>query len=147
MRNALFKHAFLAFVIVSYLIEIDNKIKRPLKRGTLVVSDRYFHDTVVDLWIDFGAENDELARLYAMFVRLAPKPDITFMLDVPEQISLARKNDIPSFDYISKRRQGYQGLSVISGGVQLNGTDPLEENAEKITRLIIHEMNRDGHGL
>ena len=144
MQYSLSRWIFTLFVLLSYMIEIHSKIVRPLRSGRCVISDRYVHDTAVDLWIDFGSDRADIARLIAILQSIAPKPTLLFLMDVPEVISMKRKNDIPSLAFIAERRKGYLVLSESVNGLMLDGAIPPERNALRICDAIRRELEGSG---
>lgn len=140
--SSLPKLALILLVILTYLVKTKRGITEPLRREAIIISDRYFHDTVVDLWIDFGMGPSTMPPLMNLFGRLLPQPDLTFMLDVPEQVSMSRKNDIPSIDYISQRRNGFRKLRGIMNVdcMDIDGTLPVDQNTQRIVSRILQRM-------
>ena len=61
------------------------------------------------------------------FSRLLPRPELVFVMDVPEEIALQRKCDIPSIDYLKERRRLYLHLARKNKAVILDGTKDLTE--------------------
>jgi len=59
-------------------------------------------------------------------------------VDVPENVSLTRKNDIPDSDYIKFRREEYKKIFCLLKvpNLKLDGTKPPEELFEKLKQKI-----------
>ena len=136
LTNSPLKWPYLAFVVVSYMMYVRRKVVRPLKDGHLIVSDRYVYDTIVDLWVDFGKKDENLAFLAPLLINIAPPPNYVFWVDVPEEISMSRKNDVPNIEYVAMRRKGYELLSRRITTIRLDGTQPIEVNADRICDVI-----------
>lgn len=66
---------------------VEQVIRPALARGAWVVSDRYFDSTMVYQGFGQGADRPQIAGLSA---QLGLVPDLTIVLDVPVEISLAR---------------------------------------------------------
>ena len=132
---------YLAYVLLAYMREIHTRIGRPHRAGKAIVSDRYTYDTAIDLWIDFGMRHDYLATMVSLVDKLAPVPDLILVVDVPADVALARKSDIPTLEYSSERRAGYLQLARILNVVPLNGTKPLNENAGRLKEKIVPVLN------
>ena len=136
LTNSPLKWLYLAFIVFSYTMDLSRKVARPLRAGHLIVSDRYVYDTIVDLWADFGRKDKYLAIFTPMLINIAPSPRFVFWVDVPEEISMSRKNDVPNIEYVAVRRKGYELLSSRIAAVRLDGTQPIEANADRICDKI-----------
>lgn len=136
LTNSPLRWPYLAFVVISYMMDLRKKVVRPLRAGYLIVSDRYVYDTIVDLWVDFGKKDKSLVFLTPMLINIAPPPKYVFWVDVPEEISMSRKNDVPNIEYVAMRRKGYELLSRRISTIRLDGTQPIEANADRICDVI-----------
>jgi len=56
-------------------------------------------------------------------LKIFPKPDFVFMIDLPEEVAFNRKNDIQSVEYLKERRQLYLEMSDKYGFIKINGQD------------------------
>lgn len=130
------KWPYLAFVIFSYMRSVHGKVAKKLSGGGILISDRYVYDTIVDLWVDFGRRDSYLRFLVPMMVNIAPKPEVIYWVDVPEDVSMSRKNDVPDIEYVAMRRKGYELISKKVGATKLDGTVPVEVNVESIYNEI-----------
>ena len=112
-RRAIEKYSFLSriyqqILLFDYVLQIFFKVKLPLIFGKNIVCDRYIYDTVItDLSVDMNYSKDKTMCLLDATFRFSPKPDITFLIDVPEEIAYQRKNDTPSMGYLKERREIY----------------------------------------
>lgn len=118
---------YLSVMLIDQLFQIAFKVQIPLLLGQTVVCDRYIFDTViVDIASDFGFTDEKAMRWIHLLMRLAPTPDSVVLIDVPEEISLERKDDIPSEAYLRQRRDRYHkfvdrfNLTVVDGTKQPN---------------------------
>lgn len=98
-------------VLFDYLLQVLIKIRIPLLFGKVVVCDRYVYDTLVDFAVDSGCSKGKFTKiLRRRFVPLFPKPDLLFLLDVPEEVALKRKSDIKALTHLLDRREFYLTL-------------------------------------
>ena len=98
-------------VLFDYLLQVLIKIRIPLLFGNVVVCDRYVYDTLVDFAVDSGCSKGKFKDMLKMrFVSLFPKPDVLFLLDVPEEVALKRKSDIKALTHLLDRREFYLAL-------------------------------------
>ena len=72
-------------------------------RRRVLIMDRYFYDTLVDVG---GGRRDFGARLLS---RLTPTPHVPVLLDVSAEEAFARKGE-HTLDYLERRRRLYQQL-------------------------------------
>lgn len=123
-------------LLVDYYLQLFIRIRLPLLFGKVVICDRYVYDTVIN---DIPLESEDIDTIEKWINRIfnfAPKPDIVFLIDVPEEISMMRKKDIPSIEYIRERRGIYLALGKIYGMVVMDGTRNLEELKCEILKKI-----------
>ena len=132
-RKAIAEHSFLSSVyrkilLFDYILQVFFKVKLPLVFGKNIVCDRYIYDTIItDLSVDMNYSNDRVISMLNNLLRFFPEPDITFLIDVPEEIAYQRKNDTPSVNYLRERREMYLDMGKEYGMVILDGTKKLEE--------------------
>ena len=131
-KRSLFRNKFLAkaykySVVFDYLCQSFIKITIPLMFGRNTVTDRYISDVVVNLAVDLGYSNKSSRSLLSKLSYLLPKPNVTFLIDMPEEVCFQRKSDIPSIQHLKKRRKFYLSLAKESGAVMLDGSKGIKE--------------------
>jgi len=132
-RGVIERHSFLftiyRYILLSdYLMQLLFKVKIPLMLGKNIVCDRYVYDTVItDLSVDMNLSSSEIRKLIRRFFYLSPKPDLAFLIDLPEEIAFQRKNDTPSIEYLKERRMIYLDVGREEGMVVLDGSRSLDE--------------------
>ena len=77
--------------------------------------------------MDFNYSEDKIERISRCVVKLFPKPDILFFVDVPEEIAFSRKDDVPSIEYLSDRRHIFAKIASIFNMKKLDGSKKIEE--------------------
>ena len=141
-RTASKKHPVLArlyqhLLLFDYFFQILFKIKLPLLFGKNIVCDRYIYDTIVtDLSVDFNYSEEDVKKSLYKILSLFPKPDITFLVDLPEEIAYQRKDDVPSIDYLRDRRETYLHIGKECRMIILDGARPLDELKYIITENV-----------
>jgi dTMP kinase len=101
--------------------------------GKTVVCDRYIFDTVVvDVADDFDYTTDESLALIRWFLRWFPTPDQTILLDVPESVSMERKDDIPDIEYLHSRRERYLRFADAFTVPVVDGTAPISDVVDEV---------------
>jgi len=115
-------------LLFDYFFQILFKIKLPLLFGKNIISDRYIYDTIVtDLSVDFNYSEEDVKKILNKILSLFPTPDITFLIDLPEEIAYQRKDDVPSIKYLRDRRKTYLFIGKECEMILLDGSMPLDE--------------------
>jgi dTMP kinase len=104
---------------------------RSLSRGRVVVFDRSPLDLAVRMQVLYRASVERQRRL----VRLAaPRPNLAYLLDIPSEVSLARKRDVWSRAQLTEQRTLYRTLASEFGARRLDGRRPPQDIAAEIAR-------------
>jgi thymidylate kinase len=100
-------------------------------RGRVIVFDRSPLDLAVRMHVLYRTNAEVQRRLIQL---AAPRPDVAFLLDIPAEVSLARKNDIWSRAQLVEQTQLYSQLAPRFGVRRIDGQRPPEEIAAEIAR-------------
>ncbi len=104
-------------------------------KGRVLIMDRYFYDTLVDV-----AEGRGRLRSVRLLSRLTPQPTVPVLLDISPEEAFARKGE-HSVDYLSRRRLSYQTLFPKNGGaVVLAGGDDLKATRSRLEQIVLERM-------
>ena len=111
-KGPLFKRSWIAGIwrmglLTDYFFQITYKVRIPLILGKSICVDRYVYDTAVDLAADLSLSVPELKNLLKSLLRLAPRPDIVFLADLPPEVAMERnlkKGDNLPVEYFYERR-------------------------------------------
>ena len=116
--------------------------------GRPVLCDRYLWDTLIDLRLNFPAENVERWWLWRLLVRLAPQPDVSFLLMIPVEESLRRsqEKDEPFPEPEEGRRRRYAQYQQLQQkghwSVVIDATKPVDQVwAEIRATLQTHRLD------
>ena len=130
-------------VIFDFIYLYLLKVKLPLLIGKNVVCDRYVYDTIADLIYD-GLYSERASKI---LLKLVPKPDLVFMLDVPEDISDLRKKDTKdainikdsddAIDYLRIHRNAYLKIAKSLKIPVIDATKDFEDLHEKIYKQVL----------
>src|ERR1035438_7871441 len=111
-KNKITKNAFVSRIIYSlqsldYLLQL-RKLKNTIKKddNKIIVIDRYLLDFIVDESVNYG--NIESNMITKYFLRKLEKIDYIFFIETSESIALSRKDDIPSKEYLTERKNYYK---------------------------------------
>jgi thymidylate kinase len=98
-------------------------------RGRVLVMDRYFYDTLVDVSVDGGWFWCRLLQ------RVTPTPTVAVFLEVTPEESFARKGEF-SIEYLQRRYVAYQKLfRSVPSAVRLANAD-LEATQQALWRAV-----------
>lgn len=145
-RKAIKRHFFLSsfylrILLFDYSLQLFFKVKLPLIFGKSIVCDRYIYDTAItNLSVDMNYSKDETISLINNLLRFFPEPNITFLIDVPEEIAYQRKNDTPSIIYLKERRKMYLDVGKEYGMVILDGSKNLDELKNMVQKRAFEEV-------
>ena len=138
--NRLLSVTYQGLLLLDCLYQTALKIRLPLMQGEAVICDRYLHDTVADLAVESNYSAEQVKKTIHRYLNLFPRPDLIFFIDLPEEIAYQRKSDVPSIDYLSRRRQAYLYMSKEQEMTLLDGTrnpGELEDTVQsKVKELI-----------
>lgn len=123
-----------------YLLDALNlhRVLARARRGgaPVVIMDRYIHDELANLPLDNG-----VTRAFVRTVaRLAPRPDIAYMLDADPGAARARKPEYP-LEFLCDSRQRYHRLAHLVG-MTIIPPLPLHEVAQAVEQAFLTEWNR-----
>jgi dTMP kinase len=137
-KNHLLSVIYQSFLLFDYSLQIFIKVKIPLILGKNIICDRYIYDTVcTDLAVDMNYSNEKKIDMLRKCFYLFPKPDMTFLIDIPEEIAYGRKDDIPSVDYLKDRRNIYLEIGRAYKMISLDGTKDLVELEGTVVSKVI----------
>jgi thymidylate kinase len=128
--------SFLRFLyyLIDFVIGFALKVL-PLKiKKHLCIFDRYYYDVLVD------------SKRYKFFLPsfllkvplfLIPKPDITFILDVPPEELYARKKELPLSELKRQREMFLSLAKKLPNAYIIDNSRPLEESLNEIASKIL----------
>lgn len=141
-KNLFSKHKFiqkiyLYIILIDYLLQLLIKIKIPLMSGKVIVCDRYIYDTIVtDVAVDMNFSKKQVFSLLDKCFLLIPKPNMTFLVDVHEDVAYSRKDDVADVKYLKDRRSIYLQVARYYNMAIIDGNNkPDEVFAECVERL------------
>jgi len=139
--NRIFRNPFIAQCYKSLLLfeqfyQSIYKVRIPLLFGKTVVCDRYIYDTALGLSVDLDQSKERLVNEVRRLLKMFPKPDLVFLIDIAEETAFARKNDVYSIDYLKLRRQRYLAMSREFKMECLNGDNAIDTLEDCVVRAV-----------
>ncbi len=148
MRSPLLAAIYTITILIDYYIQIWLKLLPHLFTRRIVVSDRYIYDTVIsDLTVHLGYSPAQTARAIALGLRALPAPLLTILIDVPEEVAFARKDDVPHIDYLRERRGWYARLRDRPEVAQFDGQRPPDALAQQLVAAVVARRAPDAQGV
>lgn len=132
-------------VLLEYLPQILLKIKVKLFFKRSVLCDRYIYDAIVNMSASLNHSEGVFERNLKI-LRLFPKPNLIFLVDVEEEIAFDRKKDIPSINYLKRRRRLYKILARKIPVYILDGTRKPGDLESVVLRTIFSAFGSGFHG-
>ncbi len=138
LKNNFLSKLYHYLILSDYFLQVFLKINIPLMFGKNIICDRYIHDTIVtDLAVYLGYSNGKIKKTLKNCSYFFPKPDLSFLIDISEEIAYQRKNDTPSIEYLKERRKMYLDVGKEHGMVILDGNKDLTKLKEMILQKVI----------
>jgi thymidylate kinase len=107
--------------ILDYMLQTLFQVSVPKLMGACLIVDRYIYDAVLNASLTANLSRHTSYQIIDMMLKIFPKPDFVFMIDLPEEIAFTRKNDIQSVEYLRERRYIYIEMAARYGFVKLDG--------------------------
>ena len=146
-RGAMKRNSFLLWIyknilLFDYSLQLLFKVRLPLMLGKNIICDRYVYDTVItDLSVDMNYSTSEIRDLIKRFFYIIPKPDLVFLIDLPEEIAFQRKSDTPSIEYLREIRNIYLDVGKEEEMVVLDGDKNLNEIQHRAVEVVQEFLN------
>jgi len=101
----------------------------------VVIFDRYIYDELANLPL-----RSSLSRVIIRFLlKLAPMPDVSFVIDADPVAALARKPEYP-LEFLRRNREAYLTLSSLSGAITVVDPLPVEEAEKRIRESFLRTV-------
>ena len=122
------------FVWLDYFVRVYPALVISLIKNDVLVVDRYVYDVIMGLSVHEKKSNRFVFKLLKLF----PQPSLVFFIDVPVELAYARKDDIPSLEFLRERDgETRQLLKQLPGKViTLDGTHSASEIAAEALAVV-----------
>lgn len=113
-------------------------VRRARRTGDgVIVMDRYLYDELANLPL----QNRFSAAYAKLLARIAPRPDLVFLLDTVPELARARKPEYP-VAFLCQSRRSYFRLAQLLGGVTVVPPGGLEEARRTILASFMRVLGR-----
>jgi thymidylate kinase len=124
----------LFYLIFYYWCGYFFKVRPLLKRNTVVVFDRYYHDMLVDPKRYRYGGSMWLARLAG---KLIPNPGLWILFDAPPEILQSRKQEVPFAETVRQRKEYLKQIKEMKNGVVVDAAQILDEVVADANEVIL----------
>ncbi len=101
----------------------------------VVIFDRYIYDELANLPL-----KSAVWRMFIrFFLKLAPTPDVSYVIDADPVAALARKPEYP-LEFLRRNREAYLTLSSLSGAITVVDPLPVEEAEKRIRESFLRTI-------
>ena len=141
-KGTLFKHSFIQKIwiyiaILDYFAKLFSQIYIPLRKGKIVICDRYIPDMIADFAANFDYNNYQIRKLLKNpLLKLFPTPDKIFYIKIPASLGYKRKSNGTSLEYLLDREKIYNFLAKEMNMIVIDGTQDIDNVFEKIKTEI-----------
>ena len=143
MQNPILALIYSLTIFVDYYIQLWIKLGPYILSNRVIILDRYIYDTVIsDLTVHLDFTLEQNNRTIHIASRFVPKPVIVIVLDAPEDIAFARKDDVIHIEYLRVRREWYIRLKEVCGAIVLDSTQEPQELVAQTERIYFEKINR-----
>ncbi len=139
LRNPIVRFLWSTATRFEHIAQINRDIRGKMMDGYIVVCDRYFWDSAIDMAILNNKKPEWLFnRINQLLWSRVPNPTATFFIDIPPEEALKRKDDIPSLEYVKRRVDMYRYLATCLPMIVINGID----NPTSISALVASSVKK-----
>lgn len=136
LANPAVRVTYLMYMLTIYYVQLLRRVVVPVYTSDVLVCDRYVHDTIVDIMVDYEYSGERGRTMLRVFQALLPEPDHVVFIDVPVDVSLERKDDIPTEEYITQKRRAYDELLAELDVPTIDGTQSRDEVFEELRTRV-----------
>lgn len=137
LKNSRLSSLYQYLALTDYVVQALFRITLPLAFGRTVICDRYIYDLVTSIGVILDYPVDKTLALLHRSLAFVPRPDLTFLVDLPETLAFERKDDIVSLDFLSVRRNIYLEMAWQEGMTILDGSRDKDELEQLVATTVL----------
>lgn len=134
-RSGLVANVWVTVVALAHASAQRREVRSHLRRGAIVICDRYTLDAAAHLRFRYG-ERRSFRFQIGLVHRLSPKPLRAYFVDVPAETAHARKAEQYSLGDLTRQAKLYREEAPRLGVGKLDGERPREELCAQIAEEI-----------
>ncbi|MBQ7857642.1 MAG: hypothetical protein IJ351_03280 [Oscillospiraceae bacterium] len=130
---------------LEFKLQIFLNITMKLRRGKILLVDRYIYDNVVTYAANLGLGEDYMRKTMEGKWKRAPRPDRIIYIKTPVEVCLTRKDDIPDPLYLEIRKPLYEKVAQMYNAVIIPGDQAKEAMLAQVMAVVeecLAEKNR-----
>jgi thymidylate kinase len=105
----------------------------------VIIFDRYIYDEIANLPL-----KNRLVKTFVWFVlKVAPKPDVAFVIDADPFAAWSRKPEYP-LEFVHRNRQAYLSLRDLPSGITLIEPGSIETMQSKVRQEMLRALGTGG---
>ncbi|MFX0209712.1 MAG: nucleotidyltransferase family protein [Candidatus Hodarchaeota archaeon] len=141
VKSTLFKSPPIKFlwstiITMDMLVRYYFPVRLALLNKRIVICDRYFWDSLVDLAIRFNDSDFQIRPVSKFLRRALPTPNLSFFLDISAENVLPR-SDEPFLSNLKIREQFYSNAAQGAALIKLDATEGTEDLSDKVTYKVL----------
>lgn len=133
-KNPAIRRAWMYYAIKDYKRQFTKKINGDVKSD--IVFDRYYLDLFVDQGINFEYSPEQIYTEIVKYQKYFPVMDKIIYVKVSPEVCYARKDDIPSMEYLKLRYEVYEYIAKKQNWLIIDGEQSLEDVYASIKKVI-----------
>jgi len=150
ITTKIFRALYPKIVLLDYLRFgiVKAWLPKMIGRSEIIIFDRFFYDVIIALSKEFDFPNSKRARLFKLYSKLLPNPDLIFIIDVPPKVSYLRKEEEIKSIVNAKRiweeyQRFYSLLNKLTAGrvVKIDNTEDIVSAKVKVLRVTLDIIN------
>lgn len=128
---------------IDYILQIIPQLLIvKFKKSDIILIDRYYLDSVVNLACLNNFSLEQMLRDSRIIESVLPRADLHLFLNVSEEKAYARKNDIQSIEYLAERKKKYFELAEVYNFKIIDADLPQKIVYKEILRNILNEYKK-----
>jgi len=134
-RSGFVANVWVTIVALAHASAQRREVRPHLRRGAVVICDRYTLDAAAHLRFRYG-ERRPFRFQIGLVRRLSPRPLRGYFVDVPPETAYARKAEQYSLDDLTRQAELYREESARLGVHKIDGERPREDLCAKIAEDV-----------